>query len=247
MEKVKRVIRSRAVYCLKKKASKNLVVRDGEYWFLTHKDRNVEKSWSPCCLLVIQVECFSFPSWEEFCLLTTTCFHRCQVISTWAAESQAVLTFSVQSFSLRFVHWRRCDILSFTVKFTEGAENDGSCTWCYWVLSLRLCFVNAVVKVWLKIHMANKQRKKKHNRFGLFTQSSCMGVQFLHTYPTRRCMRAVLLNFVQRMCDLTAHRAATSIRSHCASFLQNWTCFDSVRKDESLPSLRRKKNPQGLF
>lgn len=54
-------------------------------------------------------------------------------------------------FQLRLFNcaWRKCDNLSFTGKFTEGDESEGSCSY-YWVPSLHLLFVNTVLEVWLK-------------------------------------------------------------------------------------------------
>lgn len=77
----------------------------------------MEKSHCHCCLLVTsgRESPYQFLFKLGRILFTTTCFHCCWVISMWAAESQAVLTFSMQ-FLIKNCAWRRCDILSFTVK-----------------------------------------------------------------------------------------------------------------------------------
>lgn len=51
--------------------------------------------------------------------------------------------------------WRKCDILSFTVKFTKGDESEGSCSY-YRVPSLHLHFVNTVLEDRLKIQLEKK-------------------------------------------------------------------------------------------
>lgn len=60
-------------------------------------------------------------------------------------------------FQLRLFNcaWRKCDNLSFTGKFTEGDESEGSCSY-YWVPSLHLHFVNTVLEVWLKTQLGKQ-------------------------------------------------------------------------------------------
>lgn len=132
----------------------------------------MEKSHCHCCLLVTSggESPYQFLFKLGRILFTTTCFHCCWVISMWAAESQAVLTFSMQ-FLIKNCAWRRCDILSFTVKFTEGDWNDSSRSY-YWVhLSMHV-----LLMLYWKLYWKSIWKRKP--RLGLFTQSSYMGIRF---------------------------------------------------------------------
>ena len=79
-------------------------------------------------------------------LFTAVRFHRCRAVGAQAAESQAVLTFSSGVFLIKSCAWRKCDILAFMVRFTEGDQSEGSCG-SYRAPSLHLPFVSTVLEV----------------------------------------------------------------------------------------------------
>lgn len=61
-------------------------------------------------------------------MFTVMSFHGCLAIGVWAAESSCP-DFSDGELSIKNRAWGKCDIFSSTVKFTEGDDSAGSCSY----------------------------------------------------------------------------------------------------------------------
>lgn len=136
------LLRWRAVYYLSRKPARTGVM-GSNYSQGMWQDWDAGTGCHCCHSLVIPgregPQRFLFRLWRilfRFCC--------CWAIGVWAAESNCHDLFNGEVL-IKNCAWRKCDILSFTVKFTKGDESEGSCSY-YRVPSLHLHFVNTVLE-----------------------------------------------------------------------------------------------------